>query len=153
MLKDKLVRKRQGFDGQKLIVIPKKIIADFLTKDPITRQIYITDIGYYPKALFHYAERFNGISQHIMIYCLEGCGWVEINKKRIILSSSQFIVIPANTSHRYGADEKNPWTIYWIHFKGETAAFISDLIVMNSNNYKPQLAFNEAGLNYLMTFM
>jgi AraC family transcriptional regulator, arabinose operon regulatory protein len=142
-MKDKLIRKRDGFEGQKLIVIPKKIISDFLTKDPVTRQIYITDIGYYPKALFHYAERLNGISQHIIIYCLEGYGWIEINKKRITLSPSQFVAIPAHTPHRYGADEKNPWTIYWIHFKGETAGFIANLIMKNSDNYKPQLTFSE----------
>jgi AraC-like DNA-binding protein len=142
-MKDKSVRKREGFEGQKLIVLPKKIISDFLTKDPVTRQIYITDIGYYPKALFHYAERPNGISQHIIIYCLEGYGWIEINKKRITLSPAQFIAIPANTPHRYSADEKRPWTIYWIHFKGETAGFIGNLIMKNSEDYKPQLAFSE----------
>jgi AraC family transcriptional regulator of arabinose operon len=143
MSKEKSPRKREGFEGQRLIVIPKKIISEFLIKDPVTRQIYITDIGYYPRALFHYAERQHGISQHIIIYCIEGYGWIEINKKRIGISPSQFIAIPANTPHRYGADEKNPWSIYWAHFKGENAAFIADLIVKNSEDYKPQLTFSE----------
>jgi len=143
MSKEKLPRKRDGFEGQRLIVIPKKIVSEFLVKDPVTRQIYITDIGYYPRAMFHYAERMHGISQHIIIYCIEGYGWIEINKKRIGISPSQFIAIPANTPHRYGADEKNPWSIYWAHFKGENAAFIADLIVKNSDDYKPQLAFSE----------
>jgi len=143
MSKEKLLRKREGFEGQRLIVIPKKIVSEFLIKDPVTRHIYITDIGFYPKAMFHYAERLHGISQHIIIYCIEGYGWIEINKKRIDLSPSQFITIPANTPHRYGADEKNPWSIYWAHFKGENAAFIADLIVKNSDNYKPQLTFSD----------
>ncbi len=38
-MKDKNHRKREGFEGQKLIVLPKKVIADFLTKDPVTRRI------------------------------------------------------------------------------------------------------------------
>ncbi len=143
MSKEKLPRKRDGFEGQRLIVIPKKIVSEFLVKDPVTRQIYITDIGYYPRAMFHYAERSHGISQNIIIYCIEGYGWIEINKKRIGISPSQFIAIPANTPHRYGADEKNPWSIYWAHFKGDNAAFIADLIVKNSDNYKPQLTFSE----------
>jgi AraC-like DNA-binding protein len=143
MTKEKTLRKREGFAGQRLIVIPKKIISEFLVKDPVTRQVYITDIGYYPKALFHYAERLHGISQHIIIYCIEGYGWIEINKKRIGISPSQFIAIPANTPHKYGADEKNPWSIYWAHFKGENAAFIADLIEKNSTNYKPDLTFSE----------
>jgi AraC family transcriptional regulator of arabinose operon len=137
-----ILRRREGFEGQKLIVLPKKIILDFLSIDPLTRQIYITDIGYYPKAQFHYAERPAGINQHIIIYCTEGNGWVEINKKRIIVSPSQFIAIPANTPHKYGADENRPWTIYWVHFKGETAAFFIDLILQNSQNYKPYISYN-----------
>jgi AraC family transcriptional regulator of arabinose operon len=140
---NKDIKRREGFEGQKLIVLPKKIIGGFLSKDPVTRQIYITDIGYYPKAKFHYVERPAGISQHIIIYCTEGNGWLEINKKRVELSPSQFIAIPANTPHRYAANTNKPWTIYWMHFKGDTAGFIINLILKNSENYKPHLSFNE----------
>jgi AraC family transcriptional regulator, arabinose operon regulatory protein len=136
-------RRREGFEGQKLIVLPKKIISNFLNADAVTKQIYITDIGYYPKAMHHYAERPAGISQHIIIYCTEGSGWLEINKKKIDVSPSQFIAIPANTPHRYGADAEKPWTIYWVHFKGEMASFILELILKNSENYKPYLSYNE----------
>jgi AraC family transcriptional regulator, arabinose operon regulatory protein len=143
MQTNKLSRKRQGFDGQRLIVLPKKITADFLTRDPVTRQVYITDIGYYPRAKFHYVERAAGISQHIIIYCVEGRGWVETGKKRTEIAPSQFIVIPAGTAHKYASNENDPWTIYWIHFKGELAAHIVDLIGQGMKNYKPNLAFNE----------
>jgi AraC family transcriptional regulator of arabinose operon len=142
-MKDKVLRKRQGFDGQQLIVLPKKIMADFLTKDQITKQIYITDIGYYPKAKGHYIQRPAGVGQHIIIYCVEGSGWIEIDKKRIEISPSQFITIPANTPHRYSANENDPWTIYWTHFKGDLAAYIVELIVQKSKNYKPHLTYNE----------
>jgi len=141
--RSKTLRKRQGFEGQKLIVLPKKIMTEFLTRDPVTRQIYITDIGHYPKAKFHYVERPAGISQHIIIYCMEGRGWIEIDRKRMEIGPSQFIAIPANVAHRYAANEKDPWTIYWIHFKGEIAGYIVELILQNSKNYKPELAYNE----------
>lgn len=143
MPKDKTFRKRQGFEGQRLIVLPKKITADFLTRDPVTKQIYITDIGYYPKAKFHYVERPGGIGQHIIIYCVEGSGWVETGKKRQAVDPSQFIVIPAGTPHKYAANENDPWTIYWFHFKGELAAYIVDLLVQNKKNYEPGLSYNE----------
>jgi AraC family transcriptional regulator of arabinose operon len=143
MGKSTVIRRRDGFEGQKLIVLPKKIITNFLSKDLVTKQIYITDIGYYPKAMHHYAERPHGINQHIIIYCTEGYGWLEINKKKVDVSPSQFIAIPANTQHRYGANMDKPWTIYWIHFKGEIASFIVELILKNSENYKPYLSFNE----------
>lgn len=137
------VKKREGFDGQRLIVLPKKIAADFLTLDLVTKQIYITDIGYYPKAKFHYVERLHGINQHILIYCIEGSGWVEINKKKMEISPSQFIAIPANMAHKYAANENDPWTIYWFHFKGDIAGHIVDLILQHAKNYRPHLSYNE----------
>lgn len=145
-MKTNELRKREGFFGQKLIVLPKKIINDFLNKDAITRQIHITDIGYYPKAGFHYAERNAGIGQHIIIYCIEGYGWVEINKKRIEIGPSEFILIPKNVPHKYGAGENKPWTIYWIHFKGELSNYIVELILKNAENFKPSLSYNEQRL-------
>jgi AraC family transcriptional regulator of arabinose operon len=63
---NKDIKRREGFEGQKLIVLPKKIIGGFLSKDPVTRQIYITDIGYYPKAKFHYVERPAGIHYYLL---------------------------------------------------------------------------------------
>jgi len=137
------VRKRQGFKGQKLIVLPRKITTEFLTRDPVTRQIYITDIGYYPKAAFHYVERPAGIGQHILIYCIEGSGWVVIDKKRIEVGPSRFITIPANTAHKYGANEQDPWTIYWCHFKGEIAAFVVDLIQQRTRGNQPAVVYDE----------
>lgn len=142
-MQSKTTKKREGFQGQRLIVLPKKVIADFLVRDPITRQIYITDIGYYPKAEFHFAERPAGIGQNIIIYCVEGYGWLEINRKRIEVSPSEFIVIPANVPHRYGAAEVKPWTIYWVHFKGDLANYIVQLILNNSENHKPTLSYND----------
>ena len=139
-------RKRDGFQGQKLIVLPKKIINDFLRRDSITSQLHITDIGYYPKALYHYAERHTGIGQHILIYCAEGYGWVEISKKRIEVKPSEFILIPRNVPHRYGADESKPWTINWIHFKGHLADNIVELILKDSELYKPKVSHSEQRL-------
>lgn len=136
-------RRREGFEGQKLIILPKKIASDFLTKDAITRQIYITDIGYYPKAFQHYVDRSNGIGQHIIIYCVEGRGWVSINKTRMDISPSHFVVIPAHTPHRYGALEADPWTIYWVHFKGDIASHVVKLITRDAQDYLPYLSYNE----------
>src|SRR5260221_11457935 len=96
-------RKRQGFEGQRLIVLPKKITADFLTRDPVTKQIYITDIGYYPKAKFHYVDRPGGISQHIIIYNVEGSGWIETSKTKEEVGPCQFTVILAGSPHKYAA--------------------------------------------------
>ncbi|MDP4227607.1 MAG: AraC family transcriptional regulator [Bacteroidota bacterium] len=113
-------RLQEGFKGARLLVLPDSIIQD-MEKDNVLSILHITDIGYYPKAQYHFIERKKAISQFIFIYCIEGAGWFEINGQKSIVKENNFFVIPAFTPHSYGADEQNPWTIYWVHFKGRLA--------------------------------
>jgi AraC family transcriptional regulator, arabinose operon regulatory protein len=135
--------RQEGFEGQRLIVLPKKVISPFLPTDKLTRSLYVTDIGYYPRARFHYIERNKGIDQFIIIYCVEGKGWVEIKKKKHEIKPSGLITIAANAPHRYGANKKDPWTIYWIHFKGEAASAFIDHMQKQSSKGQSNLTFNE----------
>jgi AraC-like DNA-binding protein/mannose-6-phosphate isomerase-like protein (cupin superfamily) len=119
-----VIKKKEGFQGQKAIVIPRQILAGKCAKNDVIGNLYITDIGYYPKAQFHYRERPHGADQHIFIYCHEGKGQVKLKKIEYKLEAGDFITIPIKTPHTYAADQDNPWTIYWIHFKGETSGNI-----------------------------
>src|SRR3954464_588292 len=118
---DQDLRKKEGFQGQKAIVIPRKILSDLCASHTVIGSLYITDIGYYPKAKFHYRERPHGAEQHILIYCIEGKGEVSIKKNTYAIGPGDFFIVPKKTAHQYAADETNPWTIYWIHFKGQIA--------------------------------
>ncbi len=121
------IRKKQGFQGQKAIVLPKKII-ELCSYSPPVNNLYITDIGFYPRAQFHYRVRPSGISQNILIYCLEGKGWLEVPSGNYAVGPNQYLIIPADMPHTYGADEKNPWTIYWFHFKGIQSTYFTALL-------------------------
>src|SRR6187549_2895079 len=109
------MRKKEGFQGQKAVVIPRKIISKQCVGNKVIGNLFITDIGYYPKAKFHYIERSHGADQNILIYCIEGKGEVNIKKSNYQIGPGDFFVVPQKTAHRYAADETNPWTIYWIH--------------------------------------
>ncbi len=115
-----LFRKSDGFAGQKMIVLPKKVINQ-IAKTPFLNTLLITDIGYFPKARFHYRERKSGIAQHVLMYCVEGKGWYEFQGHRYKVQTDDFLVLPAGYSHQYAADTEEPWTIYWVHFTGEMA--------------------------------
>ena len=56
---------------------------------------------------------------------LEGEGWFELDKHRYAVTANQFFILPKHQAHAYGSNERNPWTIYWIHFNGTKAAFFS----------------------------
>lgn len=114
-----------GFKGEKAIIIPPNI-QEYQETNNITKLLYLTHIGYYPKAKYHFRERPEGCHENIMIYCEEGKGWIENKEKRFYLAKNQFFIIPANEGHSYGSDIHDPWSIYWLHFKGQnTCMFVS----------------------------
>ena len=136
------IRKKQGFEGQKAITLPKKILASQCESSGIIQHAYITDIGYYPKAKHHYCKRANGIDQHIIIYCMEGSGYSQIGDKQYNISAGDFIIIPANTPHLYAASQDIAWTIYWLHFKGNTGDAIASAMVEKFDGHKGVIGFN-----------
>ncbi|RYF25187.1 MAG: AraC family transcriptional regulator [Flavobacteriales bacterium] len=135
-----LVRKSEGFNGQRAIVLPDKVIKSYNTSAMFSN-VFITDIGFYPKAKFHYRERENGITQQILIYCVDGKGWLQIDGKEIQVERDQFIIIPAGMPHKYGSDDKTPWSIYWMHFKCATE--LSDLLTVNGTSFSRSLTFSD----------
>jgi AraC-like DNA-binding protein len=116
---------KDGFTGSRAIVLPPAIISE-IEKDNFGAKLHLTDIGYYPNARYHYRKRKSGISQYIIILCVNGKGWFEINGCKHNVSKNQFFILPPDKPHSYGADDEDPWSIYWIHFKGEQADFYAN---------------------------
>lgn len=78
----RVLRKKEGFAGQRSVVLPRKILTELCANTPSVDRLYITDIGYYPKAQYHYRQRVHGSDQHILIYCVEGNGSAQVMKKK-----------------------------------------------------------------------
>lgn len=136
-----MLKKKEGFKGQRSIVLPKKIIQSFCMNNPINNWIYLTDIGYYPKAQYHFRQRVHGVDQHILIYCVEGSGTAQVGKRKYALQPGSFILIPAGEAHSYAASEDNYWTIYWIHFKGNVTDQLSDTLIQKNNGHHGSVEF------------
>ncbi|MEK8128895.1 AraC family transcriptional regulator [Paenibacillus filicis] len=122
------LRKPDGFRSERLIVLPAHI-CDEAAQHPLVRPIYVTDTGYYPRALHHYMERPQGIEVQILICCMEGEGWYLLDGgRKHTLQQGQAILLPAGIPHAYGSSEDHPWSIYWWHMKGEQVeAYFGDL--------------------------
>ncbi|CAH1221770.1 HTH-type transcriptional activator Btr [Paenibacillus auburnensis] len=121
------MKKIEGFESEKIIVLPAYQLEQIVAH-PLNRMLYLTDIGFYPRARYHYRERPNGCDTYILIYCAEGEGRVSIGGVLHVLKERQLIVIPARTPHSYWTETEHPWTIYWFHFKGEQAEGYSALL-------------------------
>lgn len=116
-----------GFSGEKAIITPYNI-RHLQAANKITKQLFITHIGYYPHAKHHYRERPEGCNENVLIYCKEGKGWVKHKDEVHSLTRNQAFVIRAGDAHSYGADRSTPWSIYWIHFRGENVSMFSTII-------------------------
>ena len=118
--------KSEGFRGERSIVLPQ-VIREHLTQNETTQSLYLTDIGYYPKASGHFRSRQNGAQENILIYCIDGKGWFSVNNKKYKIDKNQFFILQKNVPHEYGADRQSPWSIYWLHFAGEKTSIFSSI--------------------------
>jgi AraC-like DNA-binding protein len=136
-----MLKKKEGFTGQRSIVLPRKILAGIHASNPLTDRLYVTDIGYYPKAQYHYRQRIHGIDQYILIYCVDGKGKAEISGKKYELGPGSVIIIPAGEQHCYSASEEDSWTIYWVHFKGADAGQLVSALMEKTHHHQGTVAF------------
>ena len=119
--------KREGFAGQRIVVLPGSVVAR-AQQHPLMSGVIPTDVGHFPQAAGHLRERPTGVDQAIFIYCTKGSGWCELSGRSHPVRAGELLVIPPDTGHVYGADEEQPWSIYWFHVKGGLVpAFLREL--------------------------
>jgi AraC-like DNA-binding protein len=136
-------RKRDGFAGQQAIVLPKSVV-DICSETAPINAMFVTDMGFYPKAQFHYRQRLDGVPENILIYCVDGKGWAQMPDKGIVpIGTGEFLIIPTGTPHRYGADEAHPWSIFWMHIKGEQATAIANLMMDSGKSHINAVPYDE----------
>ncbi len=144
-MKEKKIKIRDGFQGEKLISIPTRILSKTAKWFP-DNQLYVTHIGYFPKAMHHYRNRPNGCEDDILFYCLQGKGYYMIDGVKFELHANQFIFIPATTKPlSYWADQEDPWTIYWVHFTGQEIDSFNRSLHINIDQ-PAYISYNEEGL-------
>ena len=119
------MKRLDGFFGSRSIVLPNSVIKE-LEHDVLGEDLHITDIGYYPQAEGHEVERSQCIDQYVLLYCVDGKGWYRVAGHQYELMYNQYVILPANVPHAYGSSDAQPWTIYWVHFKGKKAHFFAE---------------------------
>ena len=64
------MKKLHGFENEYLYVLPSEVLNNFTFSD-IVKQLYITDLGFYPKAKFQFVHRDNG-ARNDFTFCFYG---------------------------------------------------------------------------------
>ncbi|MXV52294.1 AraC family transcriptional regulator [Pedobacter sp. HMF7647] len=125
---------KEGFVGQKMIVLPPDIKKGILKNDLI-KNFHLTAIGYYPHASYHDRERKAGCSEYILLYCTNGSGSIKIRDAIYTLTPNTFYILPKNSYHHYKSSKEDPWSIYWLHFTGELADSLYQRYIETGNSF------------------
>lgn len=112
---------KEGFKGERLISLPENLLRDY-GRDPLIGNLYVRKIGFFPRVKYHYVSQPNGCDYAMLVYCTEGRGWYAVGGRRYGVERNSYLLIPPHTPYAFGADDADPWTIYWLHFQGRSAA-------------------------------
>ena len=134
---------KDGFLGEKQINVPREIVVNRLSKKKFIDSLFITHIGYFPKAKFHYRERQYGCPDNILIYCVEGKGHYQTATKSFTLNANQFMILPPGKFHIYQADLQNPWSIYWVHFSGHKVKQLNEWMKTEDYEQPTDIEYNK----------
>src|SRR5690606_2336488 len=93
-------------------------------------------------ARYHHCYRPEGSAEHILLHCVNGSGVVRIGQETFLLETNKYMLIPARQMHAYQADDTNPWTIYWMHFIGESSDELIQKIFKRVKERQNVLAFD-----------
>ena len=116
-----MVKIKEGFKGERFVFLPEQLLEAYST-DPLIGNLYLRKIGYFPHVKYHYVQKDKGCDYMMLIYCTDGKGWYRIHGHTYDVHANEYILLPADTPYAFGADEEDPWTIYWLHFKGHLAS-------------------------------
>jgi AraC-like DNA-binding protein len=112
-----------------------------LDRNPLTRDCYPTAMGYYPQARGH-AMRRERHDDNLLLYCVDGGGQLDIAEESWPVGPGHLVMLPQAVVHQYRALRREPWSIYWVHFQGSSAA-----VFMNYLGYREGHPVLDVGLS------
>lgn len=125
-MKHSTATRREGFEGQVLIRLPPEL---YQQPEGMTGHLYLTDIGYFPRAAEHLVTRTEGCSQWVLVICIQGKGFYDpegLGRRQ--LGAWDAFMIPPGRAHRYGSEELSSWELMWVHFSGSCSAEAADTV-------------------------
>ena len=134
-------------DSALRVTVANQVLLE-LCKHPLTKSLYTTAIGYYPKAKSHEMKR----SEHddfILIYCVDGKGYLTLDDSKQPIKAGELFIMQPNTPHAYQANEEQAWTVYWCHFQGEQAQNFFDYTYIQQSS---PIIRNMTDIDFLQAF-
>jgi AraC family transcriptional regulator of arabinose operon len=94
---------------------------------PYLADIQVRSCGHYRRASDH-SWRRRGFTEGVLIYCTAGVGWYRRGKRTWPVAGGDLLWCPPGTSHAYGAEAVDPWSILWLHLQGSAVDFHAAMV-------------------------
>lgn len=120
-----MIKIKEGFKGQRLLSLPARLLDEY-SGDPVINNLYISKLGYLPKAKYHYVNKPEGCPYCMVLYCVGGKGSCTVGGTTYIMEKDWYIILPTNLPYVLCADEADPWTIYFLHFRGSMSGSFAE---------------------------
>lgn len=104
-----------------------------LAQHPLTRELYMQGVGFYPRAKNHEMTRMDH-EDNLLLYCSAGQGQVQAGGQLYPVGKGDLVVLPQGLPHRYRAHDTDPWSLYWVHFSGAHSAAFVDHLALPAHN-------------------
>ena len=117
-----MIKIKEGFKGERFATLPEGILQEY-SRNPLVRNLYIRKMGFFPHVKYHYVQKEKGCDYAMLIYCTGGKGWYTIGGKTHEINENQYIILPSRVPYSFGAHDEDPWTIYWLHFRGRVSRY------------------------------
>jgi AraC family transcriptional regulator, arabinose operon regulatory protein len=140
-------REHHEYFKEKSFYTPADIV-DKEMKSEILANLLVTWAGCYTKAYGHLVDQ-RLIQDYVLIYCVDGYGWLKLAGGQWTIRPGDLFVCPPGIIHSYGAANQDPWTKYWIHFKGKSAEAYMDLLNISAESPVLHLGENVKILTWL----
>ncbi|MGL6175319.1 MAG: helix-turn-helix domain-containing protein [Cellulosilyticaceae bacterium] len=128
-----------------LSIVQSSTLLNTYTDLPYIQELMVTKAGFFQSAYDHSILREEGIDEYILIYCIDGQGWLGASTPTYTVNKGDIVLVKPHTIHTYGACPSSPWSILWIHFTGSNAHALTnhfrlqDPYFITSIGYQPQL--------------
>jgi AraC family transcriptional regulator, arabinose operon regulatory protein len=115
----RIVNSRGGVQvvERRAAALPPAVIVSALER-PLLGGILPTEVGQYVTVRGYDVSPLTGPDGAIVVYCAAGRGWCNLDSRRLTVSPGEVVVISSDTPCSYGADDGDPWSIYWVRVQG-----------------------------------
>lgn len=122
-----MVNQRQKHPEDRLYH-PSQELLNRPRSHPVLGELFPVHAGFFPVARGHYIERPRGFHSHQLLFCLSGKGWIRQGARLQAVAPGHLFLANADEAYTYATDDREPWTLLWIHFSGSAVKTCLDWI-------------------------